>query len=289
MHQNKLNKFDLFYQQVGKELIKEGVWIKNPRTGVRCLTGRTQVFTMDSQTDDVPVVTSRRVPFKPAIMESVGYLQGLTNAKAFSALSVNTWFKNANENEAWLNNPNRDGEDDMGFVYGAIGHDFGGINQFLKVIDHLSNGIDDRGEIITFWKPDEFDRGCLRPCLHTYKFNLIDGVLDLTANQRSCDWPLGCSFNCLQVYFMLKIIARITGNKMGRITWVIDNPHVYENQYETFCEQMERELIPCSPVLGINPEIETWDDLMNVQSVNDMKIKLDGYKNHAPLKYEMTA
>ncbi|MFT5760306.1 MAG: thymidylate synthase, partial [Alteromonadaceae bacterium] len=42
------------------------------------------------------------------------------NAADFRALGTKTWDANANENQAWLDNPNRKGPDDMGLIYGAF-------------------------------------------------------------------------------------------------------------------------------------------------------------------------
>ena len=64
---------------------------------------------------------------------------------------------NANENEAWLINPFRKGEDDMGRCYGAQGRDWRNpenesIDQLVNIINDLKQGIDNRSEIMTFMK-----------------------------------------------------------------------------------------------------------------------------------------
>ena len=53
----------------------------------------------------------------------------------------------------------------------------------------------DRGEIITFYNPGEFELGCLRPCMHTHTFSLLGDTLYLTSYQRSCDVPLLLPYN----------------------------------------------------------------------------------------------
>lgn len=278
--------FETQYIALGKSLIENGTWIDNPRTGVRCLTGRTVVFTYDCEKDNYPMITLRKSFWKSAASEIIGYLQGVTNAQEMADLGSPTWFANANENNSWLNNPHRKGENDMGFCYGAVGHDFGGIDQFKKVIDDLSNGVDDRGEIITYWKPDEFYRASLRPCMHSFQFTLIDGVLDMQATQRSADVPLGLVANAQQCYLLLSLVAHVTGHTAGMVTHVINNPHIYENQYDDFLKMMDREPIPCEPTLTIDG-ISTWDDIMNIKNLSGWS--LDGYEHHDPIKFEMTA
>jgi thymidylate synthase len=284
-----INSIDIQYKTLGKNLLQKGVKIKNPRTGVNCITGRTAIFEYDLQKDFYPIITLRKSPYKMPIAELVGYWQGLTNANDFAKLGAKTWFANSNKNVSWLNNPNRKGENDMGYVYGAVGHNFGGINQFKKVYDNLSNGIDDRGEIITYWKPDEFPKGCLRPCMHTFKFNLIGDILDVTINQRSCDVPLGLVANVQQAYMTLLLMARITGNKAGKVTHIIDNPHIYENQIDTFVELIERSALECSPSLEING-IHSWNDIMSIKTIDDISehFVLSGYESQGPLEFEFT-
>src|SRR5690606_39876414 len=79
------------------------------------------------------------------------------------------------------------------------------VDQLRKVVDNLSRGIDDRGEIITFYNPGEFHLGCLRPCMHTHNFSLLGDTLHLTSYQRSCDVPLGLNFNQVQVFVFLAL------------------------------------------------------------------------------------
>lgn len=276
---------DLQYRNLGLDLIDNGVWVENERTNTRCLTGRTKIFTYDTN-DKYPIPTTRKAFHRSAVAELIGYIQGITNAQEMADLGSPTWFDNANKNKSWLDNPNRKGHNDMGFIYGAIGHNFGGIDQFEKVYNNLKNKIDDRGEIITYWKPDAFNEGCLRPCMHSFQFTLLDGTLDMTAVQRSCDVPLGLVANMQQCYVFLKLMAQITGNKSGIVTHIIHKPHIYENQYHDFLIQMQREPIDCHPEIEIPSYLQTLDDVMNLKNVDDFVLR--NYESHPPIKYQFT-
>lgn len=170
------------YLNLLDKLMSEGVWVDNERTGKRCLTIPEYTFTYS---EEAPLLTVKQCYPVSAVAEMIGYLRGYDNADDFAKIGTKSWYANANETEAWLNNPNRKGTNDMGKVYGAIARDFGGLNLINKVYNNLKNGVDDRGEIITFWKPDDFDKGCLRPCMHSHQFTLLDGKLYLNSQQRS--------------------------------------------------------------------------------------------------------
>jgi len=276
------------YLDLCKRIIDEGHWIENERTGKRCLTVVNADLSYNVAGNELPMVTTRKSYWKSAIAEFIGYIRGYDNAADFRALGTKTWDANANENEAWLNNSYRKGEDDMGRVYGVQGRswnkpDGGHIDQLRKIVDDLSNGVDDRGEILTFYNPGEFHMGCLRPCMHTHTFSLLGDTLYLTSYQRSCDVPLGLNFNMVQVYFFLNIMAQITGKKPGQAYHKIVNAHIYEDQLALMRDvQIKREPF-APPELHINPDIKSLEDLETWVTMDDFEVK--GYQHHDPIAY----
>ncbi|MGJ8630909.1 MAG: thymidylate synthase, partial [Glaciecola sp.] len=254
------------YEDLCQRIIDEGEWVANERTGKRCLTLINADLEYDVENNEFPLVTTRKSFYKAAIAELLGYLRGYDNAADFRAIGCNTWNANANENQAWLNNPHRKGEDDMGRVYGVQGRawqrsDGTTLDQLQKIVDDLSRGVDDRGEILTFYNPGEFEMGCLRPCMHTHHFSLLGGKLYLNSMQRSADIPLGINFNQVQVFVLLALIAQITGHKPGKAYHKIVNAHIYEDQLELMRDvQLKREPF-AAPKLTINPDIKSLKDI----------------------------
>jgi len=276
------------YLDLCNRIIEQGSWIENKRTGKRCLTVINADLEYDVANNQFPLITTRKSYWKSAIAEIIGYIRGYDNAADFRALGTKTWDANANENEQWLNSPFRTGTDDMGRVYGVQGRswampDGGSLDQLRKLVDNLSQGIDDRGEILSFYNPGEFHMGCLRPCMHTHTFSLLDGTLHLTSYQRSCDVPLGLNFNQVQVFTFLMLMAQITGNKAGMAYHKIINAHIYEDQLELMRDvQVKREPFP-SPQLIINPDIKSLEDLETWVTMDDFEVQ--GYESHAAIKY----
>ena len=281
----------LAYLKLGKEIIANGVMVHNDRTNTNCLTIPRWDFTFDVGSGPAPILTTRNINWKAAIAELIGYWRGYTSAADFRKLGTRTWDANANLNEAWLANPNRKGDDDMGLVYGAMGREWpspeGPVDQLRKVYEHLKAGIDDRGEIISYWNPGMFSRGCLRPCMYEHQFQLIGDRLHLDSTQRSTDVPLGLAFNMIQVYVSLQLMAQITGHKAGSARHSPKNCHIYENQLEIFkTEQLERLPSLTQPYIVINPEIKTLDDVLDWVTVDDFTVI--NYVPQENIKYPFT-
>lgn len=245
-------------------------------------------MTYDVGNNKFPLDTTRKSFWKPAIAELLGYLRGYDNAAQFRKLGCKTWDANANLNADWLKNPNRKGEDDMGFVYGAVARNYpkpdgGKIDLLEDVVDKLSKGIDDRGLLLTFLHPGSFHLGCLRPCLHSHMFSILGNDLYLTSTQRSNDWALGGNFNSIQVFTLLKLMGQVTGLTPKLAYHKIVNSHIYEDQVDLMRDvQLKRKPFPM-PELHINPDIKTLKDIETWVTTDDFEVK--NYQHHAPIKY----
>ncbi len=276
------------YLDLCRRIVDEGVWVENSRTGKRCLTVINADLEYNVGANQFPLVTTRKSYWKAAIAELLGYLRGYDNAAQFRAIGCNTWNANANQNAVWLASPYRRGEDDMGRVYGVQGRswlkpDGGEVDQLRKIVDNLAKGVDDRGEILSFYNPGEFHLGCLRPCMHTHTFSLLGDSLYLSSSQRSCDVPLGQNFNQIQVFTLLALIAQITGHKAGKAYHKIVNAHIYEDQLELMEKvQLQREPF-AAPKLMINPDIKSLEDLETWVTLADFEVT--GYQYHDPIAY----
>lgn len=247
-------------------ILTKGKWVYNERTGEKCLTLIN--YTFSYELEDSVLLTSKQSFPVSAIAEILGYLRGYTNAQQFSDIGTNTWIANANENKDWLDNPNRKGLNDMGNVYGAIGRNFGGIDLLMKVYLDLLAGKDDRSEIITFYKPDEFDKGCLRPCLYSHHFSLLEDKLFLNSTQRSMDAALGGNFNSIQCYFLLLLMSTITDNQFGACYHTIVNNHIYEKHIEGVKKMLKRKPLPATSRIILNDWVANIDDVIGDKHFN---------------------
>ena len=105
------------YLDLVANVIKNGTLQAN-RTGVKTISLPGAMLRYDLK-EGFPAITTRRMAFKSAIGEMCGFLRPVNSAADFRALGCKVWDQNANENAQWLANPFRQGEDDLGEIYGV--------------------------------------------------------------------------------------------------------------------------------------------------------------------------
>lgn len=106
------------YLDLIQTVLDTGSWQEN-RTGVRTISIPGAMLRFDLQKDGFPAVTTKKLAFKSVVGELVAFLRASRSAADFRALGCKVWDQNANENADWLANPYRQGEDDLGAVYGV--------------------------------------------------------------------------------------------------------------------------------------------------------------------------
>jgi len=104
------------YLQLVETILSEGSWQEN-RTGVRSISIPGASMRFDLR-DGFPAITTRRLPFKTAVGELIGFLRAYRSAADFRALGCKVWDQNANDNAQWLANPYRIAPDYLGEIYG---------------------------------------------------------------------------------------------------------------------------------------------------------------------------
>lgn len=297
------------YLDILQRILDEGQWVDNKRTNTRCLTIINADLTYDVAKGEFPLLTTRKMYYRQAIGEMLGYLRGYNNIEQFHKLGVKTWDANAN-NPVWLDSPYRNGDGDLGKIYGAAGNTIphieysrtqgapklwiyptSEIKWLDKIIEKLKAGNDDRGLIWSFWNPSIFHLGCLRPCMYEHQFSLIGDTLYLNSTQRSCDFLLGGAFNMVQCYFLLWVMAKLTNKKPGKVYHKMVNVHIYENQLPFVEEQMKREPYP-HPGLVCNKPI-TYESVFGLcekeeDNLHPNDFDIVNYQHYPAIKYPFT-
>ena len=269
------------YLAILEDCYENGIDIVNERTGSICRTILNQRIQFDG--NEFPLLTTRKMYWKQAIGEMVAYIRAYSDLRDFHKLGVHTWDANV---EAW-DSIYKQGEFDTGYIYGYSAEMTG--MGYLRILSNIINQPNDRGHIWNFWNPDYFHKSCLRPCMYSHQFNVLNGTLHLTSTQRSCDWTLGGAFNLVQCWFLLNITAKLTGLKVGTVTWNISNVHIYGNQIPLVPIQLAR--MPYNPPKLTIKEDFDIDDLMDYLDKDnfDNYFMLEDYEHHPPIKYPFTA
>lgn len=294
------------YLSLMYDILENGSRQKN-RTGIDSFMVPGAMIKVDL-TKGFPAVTTKKLAWEPVKGELIGFLRGYTSAADFRKLGCKIWDQNANENKAWLENPYRTGEDDLGYIYSRLWTDmpvgeestfaavrhkmsyFGSKtwNQIEKLIEGIRGDPTSRRLIVNSWHPEVFDQAALPPC-HVMFQVIIDqtkGLMHMNMYQRSCDMFLGVPFNIASYALLTHILAAVTGYQAGTFTWFGADCHIYENHVDQVREQLQRAPFP-SPTL-LFPEnlglIETYEDLCKIEPSD---FELYNYQHHAAIKAPM--
>ena len=108
------------YLDLVRTILDTGAWQEN-RTGIRTISMPGAMMRFDLQ-EGFPAVTTKKLAFKSAIGEMIGFLRASRSAADFRALGCKVWDANANENAQWLANPYRD----VAHLAGLYGDGWGG-------------------------------------------------------------------------------------------------------------------------------------------------------------------
>ena len=276
-----MSKFDKSYIDLCQRILDEGTYSEN-RTGVNTYKLPHQILSFDLQ-EEFPILTTKFVAFKHAVLEMLWFYQAQSNDVSWlKERGVKIW-------DEW--EIDQDGNymgKKFGKEYaGTIGTAYGYIVNRYKLIQNLINTIknnpNDRRMIMSLWQNEFLETASLPSCVWCTQWDVTDGYLNCLVNQRSCDVPLGLPFNISQYAVLVHLIAQVTNLKPGKMTWVINNAHIYENQIDGIKEQIDRmKDAKEAPKLWINPDIKDFFEFDNSKELKD--IKLINYEHCGKIK-----
>lgn len=254
---------------------------RSNRTGIDTISSTGHLLKFDLRLG-FPAVTTKRLAFKSAMGELVGFLRGYTSAADFRALGCRVWDANANENPAWLANPHRKGEDDLGPIYGAQWRSFGGVDQIERCLQMIRKQPDSRQILLTAWNPTVLDQIALPACHVLYQFHPSErtGLMDMSMYMRSNDLFLGAPFNIAEGAALLSLMCHLTGYQPRLLNYHIADAHVYVSHLDAVQQQLGRTPRPL-PTLSIDPHVA------DINLVRPADFSLVGYHPHAPLTAPM--
>ncbi|GIP34696.1 thymidylate synthase [Paenibacillus sp. J2TS4] len=271
---------DQVYKNLVADILENGVWDKDHEVrtvwedGTPAYTKSLICKQLRFDNSEVPILTTKRVPWKSAIHEMLWfYVQRTSDCSYLDQYKVKLW-------KEWTNANNNIGK--------AYGYQLGKpimlkgkiTNQIDHLIDQLKNNPASRRHVISLWNIDDLDQMELYPCVWNNQWLVKQGKLHLIVNARSNDIGLGHPLNVFQYYVLQRMIAQVTGYELGTLTFNINDAHIYERHIEPLQEQLHREAYP-APTLWINPDIQRFDDF----TIDDFK--LIDYQYQPSIKMEI--
>lgn len=226
----------------------------NERTGFKTKRLPSQIIKVDLKRE-FPILKTKFVAGITALKEILWIWQKRSNN--IKDLDAKIWNKWADENGS------------IGKAYGyqagmPVATNIDGLkrkefrfyeSQMLYIIEYLREMPNGRQAVATLWDPGELNNMNLVPCCHTVTFNIMDGRLNCTLDQRSGDMPYGVPFNTTQYAELTHLIAKELGVEVGILTHVISDAHIYFNQME-----------------GVRKQIENYRLLLNLNNESECKL-----------------
>ena len=276
------------YLDLVRRVIEDGVE-RGDRTGV----GTKALFAERLQFDlaeGFPLLTTKRVFWRGVAEELLWMISGSTNANELSDKGVKIWDANGKREFLDARGLTDREEGDLGPVYGFQWRHFGakyvdmhtdytgqGVDQLANIVETIRTNPNDRRMVMSAWNPAALDDMALPPCHLLCQFFVAEGRLSCQMYQRSCDLGLGVPFNIASYALLTRLVASVTGLKVGKLTLCLGDAHVYLNHIEPLKEQLER-TPRAFPLLRIatrdSIDAFTFDDLDLVAYAPDKPIKM---------------
>lgn len=284
------------YLELLQDVLDNGVQ-KSDRTGVgtRSVFGRQMRFDLFK---GFPLVTTKKMFFKGAVIELNWFLQGSTNTKFLEDNGVTFW-------REWQTE-----QGEIGPMYGKQLRkwstwtenndseciqlwDYWEIDQIKELWVALRDNPDSRRHVITTWNPADLPwesmrpqsnvalgRMALAPCHGVVtQFYVRNRKLSCYTFQRSADVFLGLPVNIASYALLTHMLAQQCGYEVGELIYATGDTHLYHTHVAQVELQLSREPRPLPKLV-----------LDKASAIFDYKyedFKLEGYDPHPAIKGEV--
>jgi len=214
--------------------------------------------------EGVPIQTVRKIAWKAGLREILAlYQKKATTQEEFEKMGVNWW-------KPWFNEEGTLGKSYAYQLKKEIDFPEGKFDQVDRVIWLLKNKPMDRRIITNMFNLEELNEMTLPPCAFMTMWSVSEDKLNLMLIQRSGDLLPAAGFggiNTIQYYFLLLMMAQVTGYQPGKITHIVNNLHIYD-KHKSILRNLFFSEIQKKPKIWVNPEIKNFYDFTE----NDIKL-----------------
>jgi dihydrofolate reductase/thymidylate synthase len=292
------------YIDVMKDILTNGKYSKCRNGYTYSKFGEILKFTLDK----FPLLTTKKMFIKGIFEELMYFIKGDTNSKHLYDKGVKIWEKNTtNEFIKKCNLPYE--EFDMGPMYGFQWRHFNaeykgmnesysnkGFDQLQYVLNELKSNPSSRRILMTTYNPAQAREGVLFPChgisiqFNTELINDNQYKLNISQNQRSCDYFLGVPFNIASYALLNYMICHVLNNDSeckykyipGELIMFLGDYHIYKEHIVQAHRQMFR-----TP--KIFPTLKFKQNISNIEDFTFDCIELIDYDCYPAIQAEMIA
>ena len=283
-----MTKFDHIYKNIILDVINNGKMQKgNVRAkyadGTPAYTKYIHGVNFVIEPDELPILQSKRVAWKTALVEMEWIWQEMSNDLDWlQERDCHIW-------DEW--------EIKEGFWNGTIGKAYGyqlrdklrkinekWFNQVEYVIHQIKNNPRSRRILTTLYNVEDLKDMALEPCVYETQWEVDDDdYLILHVRQRSADMALGSVINVLQYSVLHRLMAKSTGKKLGNMYWSIGNAHIYDRHLELLEKQVTADI----------SELEKEKPVLNLPEGSDFfvtplsEVDIKNYHHNGNFKYEV--
>jgi len=247
--------------------ILHGGKAKADRTG----TGTRSVFGRGIEHDmslGFPILNAKRISFNAARTELLWILNGRTDLKYLEDNGVKYWRPDYERSSRT--------DETLGPVYGKQWRDFGGLDQFYKLVHDIDYNPKSRRLLVSAWNPIDMSEMALPPCHYAFQVYINNGVMDLMWQQRSADVFLGLPYDIAMYGLLLELLAKGAGLKAGRLIGSLGDCHLYNNHIDQANEFVARYHNPKCAELELDYGI--FIDSKNILHIPELsEIRLNNY------------
>jgi thymidylate synthase len=246
------------------------IMIRGVNSEDRTGTGTKKIWTYMLRFDlenGFPLLTTKKMHWKSIVYELLWFLRGDTNIKWLNEHGIRIWDEWADENgelgpiygkqwRRWRHSEFVPANEKPNWRGGFYTEE---IDQLQNALNLLKNDPNSRQNVVSAWNVGEIKQMALPPCHLLFQFQVMEGRLNCTLYQRSCDSFLGVPFNIASYSLLVHIMASMAGLKVGEFVWIGGDVHIYRNHFKQVKEQLRR-LPYLSPVLLINNKRCKFED-----------------------------
>lgn len=258
--------FEAQYIAQLRKILSQGTKIPS-RNGITIQVSNNTI-SADCSNGRLPILTTKKVNYKAAIIELVWFLQGHANVKFLHDHSVHIW-------DQWS-----DYMGDLGPIYGVQWR-----KQFDNIINQAISDPFSRRLLIDSWNIYDLPFMRLPPCHYAYQIinYPTDYAIhtDLVVNMRSNDVFIGLPFNLVNYSVLLHYICSLIGTLPRTLYINTAASHIYEGHIDAVITQVPRKPLAhnarlSGPFFG--------KDVMNLVPSD---FAVTGYQSHPFIKAEV--